>query len=171
MKAVCPRIGPLAQLVTQLYGAELYLTVVQADWRKPPRRAYVFLSDLPGTVELCNYAMTVLARQLTRDCNTYLRHVKSAKNRAARGDVFGLSWVIGLRKALGLKIDEDTMPVVSAAVTQHMASLGLAKGPVVKARESKAVSHNDHMAGYESGQKAQLNKAVKRDHVALEKLA
>lgn len=153
----------LANVVAALYGAQLY---TQAKWTgKAYRRAYVFVSDGAGTVEICGYAMTVLARQLQRDCKAHLSRAKKAKNGGARGDVFALGWVSGLRFALGL-VSTDAVPV-SSAVSAYMDGLGLVTGKTLKPRTG-AIGYSDTHAGYEAGQKAQLNKGVRQSRAALE---
>lgn len=153
----------LAQLVADLYGATLYMKQVYV--KRSIRRAYAFVSDKPGTVEICGYAMAVLVRQLQRDCNWHLSRVKKAKNRAARGDIFAQAWVHGLRIALDIQSQE--LAPQSAAVVAYMEGLALGKA-TIKARTSNAVSINDRHAGLEAGKKAQLNKGVKQSRAALE---
>lgn len=152
----------LHNVIAQLYGAECYSQIVAKNGAL--RYAYVFVSDKPGTLEICDYALLVLARQMDRDCRLHIKRVKKAANRGARGDAFCKGWVQGLRSALDLY---STDIVVSDAVKKHMEMLG-AKARAVAARTSKAVSYSDAHSGFEKGKSAQLNKGVNQGRAALE---
>lgn len=154
----------LFSIITQLYEAQGYTTPVYKGHGKF-NRGYVFVSDKAGTVEVCQYAFEVLARQLNRDCKAHISRVKKAANRAARGDIFGIGWTNGLRHALQLPPPTELVP--SAAVAAHLEKLGLVKDNT-KARTNKSVSLNDRASGFMKGVKAKLHSGVNQARAELE---
>lgn len=108
--------------------------------------------------DLAIYAFDVLHRQLERDKRKHLSRVRKAKNRAARGDEFGIGWVIGVAAVLEpWATSADEQARIDAFMAQSAPDLVNSK---VKARESKAVSFADRERGVHAGRNAELNRGV-----------
>lgn len=108
--------------------------------------------------ELADYAFVVLLRQLERDRRHHLRFVRVAKNRAARGDVFGLGWIEGARRVLtAWQFDEGDRARIARFVEQEFPRLVTVD---CESRLSKAATMNDHALGRSNGARAQLNRGV-----------
>lgn len=119
------------------------------------RHQYVFVG---GACTVAVYAYVVLVRQLRRDRTVYLRRVRIRKNRAARGDSFGLAWVNVAQRVLG-----EFQPVPEQVVLAFNRLFPDREKSQAKVRESQAARarfHADAEAGYRAGGRAQLNRGV-----------
>ncbi len=111
--------------------------------------------------QIAEYAFTVLLRQLERDRRTHLNRVRVAKNRLARGDMFGIGWAKGVAGVLSAwDMTDDDRAKASALIAR---TYPLARTQVFSARSSaasKALMHNDHAMGRAHGSKARLDRGV-----------
>lgn len=106
---------------------------------------------------VATYCYTVLLRQLERDRRKFLSRVRKAKNRAARGDVFGTGWVSGAASKLQSFAGTDDSERINRFVSDNFGEL---TERTAAARKSKAVSNNDIYAGHHAGRSAQLDRGV-----------
>lgn len=157
-KAVPVDLAHLASLVADTFGTYtfVYVTRHSGCWRTEAR----FVGPAPRG-ELSAYAFDALRRQLEAAKRQHLRRVRNPKNRAARGDQFGLGFVHGVRALLAawdLPVEER------ARISSHM----LAKhgpGESVRTEARKGARSNlpteaDRHAGRNAGRSAQLHRGV-----------
>lgn len=112
---------------------------------------------LAGHAEMAEYGFTVLRRQLESDRRQHLSRVKLPKNRAARGDRFGLSWVAAVQNLVERYADG-----IDPRVEQYMSKQYPAlKSVNIKARSgaSRNADHDAH-AGYAAGKSARLARGM-----------
>lgn len=111
--------------------------------------------------QLAEYAFTVLLRQLERDRRKHLNRVRLAKNRAARGDVFGVGWAHGVSKVLSAwDLSEEDRERTNALIARKYPAAKVQTFDVRESRASKCVAFNDHAMGHALGSKARLDRGV-----------
>lgn len=153
-------LSRLAGVVSRTFGVEVYWRVGYAESRTGDTFRQIRARFVgPGSrAELASYAFDVLQRQMERDKRQHLRRVRVRKNRAARGDCYGIGWVNGVAKVL------EPWAITDAernAITVWMAKHGPKLETVnCTARESRAATINDRYLGYASGARATLNRGV-----------
>lgn len=146
----------LANLIAQTFGVSIY-------WKsdgKFGRGCRLLIEQRLVVVgpdsrrDLALYAFVVLQRQLERDKRKHLSRVRKAKNRSARGDEFGIGWVMGVARVLEpWATSADEQARIDAFLAQSVPDLVSTK---VKPRESRAVTFADRQRGAQAGRNAQL---------------
>lgn len=149
----------LAALVSDAFGTHSLIRVRQklfdVSWIEPR-----FIGPTPRG-ELSAYAFNVLWRQLSAAKRVHLRRVRNRKNRAARGDHFGLGFVDGVRALLNvwdLSVEDAARMELQLRAT-HPNMTHEEFGARTGAR-SNLPTHNDHHAGRTAGRNAQLHRGV-----------
>jgi hypothetical protein len=119
--------------------------------------------------QIAEYAFTVLLRQLERDRRTHLNRVRVAKNRLARGDMFGIGWAKGAAGVLSAwDMTDDDRAKAAALIGRNYP---LCRTETFRARSSpasKSLTHNDHAMGRAHGSKARLDRGVGVSQKAIE---
>lgn len=111
--------------------------------------------------KLCEYAFVVLLRQLERDRRDYIRRVRLAKNRAARGDIFGIGWARGVEDVLATwLVPDDERVKIAAQIAEKYPAVKQCQFAARLSKASQAVAMNDHVMGLERGRSARLNRGV-----------
>lgn len=152
-------LAALASLIAEAFGTRTFARaskpLLSGSWQT---EAW-FVGPSPRA-ELSAYAFNVLYRQLCAAKRVHLRRVKNPKNRAARGDHFGIGFVQGVRALLtawDLSIEDR------ARISAHMG----AKHPKLESRDVEArrgarsvPAYGDQHAGRNAGRSAQLHRGV-----------
>lgn len=146
-------LAHLASLVADAFGTYtfVYVTRHSGCWRTEPR----FIGPAPRG-ELSAYAFDVLRRQLEAAKRKHLSRVRNPKNRAARGDQFGLGFVQGVRALLtawDLPVEER------ARISSHMLAR-LLRAPLRASVRTLSPTEADLYAGHNAGRSAQLHRGV-----------
>lgn len=158
-KSVNADVVRLANIVSLTFGVEVYWHR-EAEFRL---RGFVYRTSAQfvgpaSRADLARYAFEVLERQMQSNKRFHLRRVKVAKNRAARGDEYGLGWASGVAQVLApWGVSGAEKDQIAAYMAKHHGDM---KSTEVKARTSKAVTHGDACAGYADGKGATLNRGV-----------
>jgi hypothetical protein len=145
----------LQRAVAMAFGCEALID--QIGWSQ---HAHEFIGPR-SRAQICTYAYAVLLRQLERDKRAHIARVRVRKNRNARGDAFGVGWVIGVESVLQIwnpSVGERAQ--IEDFRTRKYPNL---RSFTANARESKAVSFGDHVRGVENGRKASLLRGVGGD--------
>lgn len=140
----------LANLLCKTFGLTHY-------WHRDATSHELRFVGPRSRAAVATYCYTVLLRQLERDRRKFLSRVRKAKNRAARGDVFGAGWVDGAASKLQSFAGTDDSDRINRFVSDNFGEFSTSK---VAARKSKAVSANDIYAGHHAGRSAQLDRGV-----------
>lgn len=158
-KAVPVDMAALAGLIADAFGTKAFARaskpLLSGSWQT---EAW-FVGPAPRG-ELSAYAFNVLYRQLCAAKRVHLRRVRNAKNRAARGDQFGIGFVDGVRALLSAW---DVSIEDRARISAHMQ----AKHPTMENRDLRARAgaggvraYADQHAGRNAGRSAQLHRGV-----------
>lgn len=143
-------IVSLMNLIARTFGVENFAEVGLY------RTRLVFVGP-EARASVAVYAFTVLLRQLERDRRAHMSRVRKAKNRAARGDVFGFGWVRGAAQVVsGFAAVEKDDRIVGYLERKHPTLTKVDS----EARKSNAVGFGDVHAGRAAGEKAQLSRGV-----------
>ncbi len=144
-------IVALINLLCSVFGCD---SVHQRD------SAYqVVFIGVDGHVQMAHFAFLVLRRQIEADRRRHLARVKKPRNRAARGDNFGVAWVHAVRALV-----ETYATGIDPRVSQHMSrNYPLLCREKAKSRTSDAAAKRaglDAAAGLQAGAKARLARGL-----------
>lgn len=117
-----------------------------------------------GACEMSVHAYTVLRRQLNAARKHYLKQVRVAKNRVARGDQFAFGWIASVTEMLGGNVPICT--VLAIKIQAKMVALHPeVKSIAVAARDTQLVSKrmDDFALGRVAGRDAKLHTPVRAE--------
>lgn len=142
----------LANLVSEAFGLRHFLR----ECAGPRPRAHLIFVGAQTQAEIGAYTYAVLLRQLERDRCKHLKRVKLPRNRAARGDLFGLGWVSAVREQVQRFAGRDDHQRIQAHIEHRFGPL---QHRTRQARSNASVRANDAHAGRVAGQRARLHPA------------
>ena len=124
---------------------------------------FQFVGEL-GACEISVHAYTVLLRQLNAARKHYLRRVRVAKNRIARGDQFAFGWIASVSEMLG-----SIAPISAELALKIQSKMALLypkiKSVQVAARGTQLANKrvNDFVLGHAAGRDAKLHTPVRAE--------
>lgn len=143
----------LSDTVCTAFGVSMLLSGMKS-WR-------VLFFGPAWRAQLAEYAFAVLLRQLEKDRRMHLNRVRVAKNRAARGDVFGTGWVRGVGSVLSAwEVTADEREKTNALIVKRYPRSKVETYGPRQSAASKSAMYNDHAMGRERGSKARLDRGV-----------
>ena len=144
----------LAQACAKAFNCRV---ITESSFRKS-QIVFIGIGDSP---QFSEYAFIALRNQLRSARTTYVATLSRCKlaTKRRRGEIFSENWVAGVHSAVMkfAETDEDTNQILDAYFEKNLPSL------TTRTLESRKVVKRDYTAahaGYESGRKAKLHKAV-----------
>ena len=124
---------------------------------------FQFLGE-PGACEISVHAYTVLLRQLNAARKHYLKRVRVAKNRVARGDQFALGWIASVAEMLGGDVPMSSELAIKIKTKMAVLHHEL-KSVRVAARDTQLASKrmDDFALGRAAGRDAKLHTPVRAE--------
>jgi len=119
----------------------------------------------PGACEISAHAYTVLLRQLNAARKHYLRRVRVAANRIARGDQFAFSWIASVAEMLSGNVPMATELAIKIKAKIAVLHVDEIKRVQVAARHTQLASKRmDNFAlGHAAGRDAKLHKPMRAE--------
>ena len=156
-KGAPPWLLALATLVARVFHTES----LQLSGRSTHYFQFVGES---GACEISVHAYTVLRRQLNAARKHYLKRVRVAKNRVARGDQFAFGWIASVAEMLGGNVPmaiELALKIQSKMAVLHPKLQSVQVAARDKQLASKRV--DDFALGRAAGRDAKLHKPVRAE--------
>ncbi len=156
-KGASPWLLALAALVARVFHTQS----VQLSGRST--HYFQFVGE-PGACEISVHAYAVLLRQLNAARKHYLKRVRVARNRIARGDQFAFGWITSVTEMLGGNVPMSTELAIK--IKAKMAVLHTeVKSIQVAARDAQLASKrmDDFALGRAAGRDATLHTPMRAD--------
>ena len=156
-KGASPWLLALAALVARVFHTQS----VQLSGRST--HYFQFVGE-PGACEISVHAYAVLLRQLSAARKHYLKRVRVARNRIARGDQFAFGWIASVTEMLGNDVPMSTELAIK--IKAKMAALHTeVKSIQVAARDTQLASRrmDDFALGRAAGRDATLHTPMRAE--------
>lgn len=151
-------VSALSTLIADTFGCSVIMRVYWGvnGWRLEQR----FVGPAPRG-ELSAYAFNVLFRQLSAAKRAHLRRVRNPRNRAARGDHFGLGFVDAVRALLSAwGVSQEERARIDAHLQREYPVVTEVRSQPRSGARSNLPTGNDQSAGRSAGRNAKLHRGV-----------
>jgi Protein of unknown function (DUF2786) len=153
----------LARLVADSFGCDLVILRNQVWIGSAIRiKADIAFIGMVCAPEIAGYAWDVLSRQCARDRTAHIaaqnKRIK-ATTKTARGDVFAIGWVVGIRD----KLERFAQPEKSTLLIEQYTARNWPnsqKHTAADRSKNRHITNNDHYLGFIAGERAKLDQGI-----------